>query len=116
MSKQLTVIGMLEVVAFVGCGPSKKQQERQASIAEMKRGHAAFGDLQIAVSSGVLLQEFSLRTNDTLIKIGDLQRSEALAKSGFPTETDKVSQIYVHFNRVAEAYPMSKEFLGPNPE
>lgn len=117
MSKQLTVIGMLMVVAFVGCGPSKKQQAAQkqvASIIEMRRVLAAFSDLQIALNAGVSQQEFSTRTNDTLVKIGDLQHSEALAESGFPTAKDKVAKIYVNFNRAAENYSLSKPLLGPN--
>lgn len=115
MSKQLTVIGMLVVLAFVGCGPSKKQEaakQQETSIVEMKRIQAAFGDLQIAINAGVSKQEFSQRTNDSLVKIGDLQHSETLAESGFPTARDKVAEIYVHFNRAAEAYKMSKVFFG----
>lgn len=119
MSKQLTAIGMLfVVVAFVGCGPSKKQEaakKREASVAELKRLQAAFGDLQIAINAGVSQQEFSQRTNDALVKIGDLQRSEALAESGFPAAKDKLAEIYVQFDRAAEIYALSKQFFGPNP-
>ena len=122
MSKQITVIGMLVVLAFVGCGPSKKEEtlekqeaSRKASIAEMKRVQAAFGDLQIAVDAGVLREEFSQRTNDTLVKIGDMKRSEELAESGFPTAEDEVEEIYVQFNHAVEIYTLSKQFFGPNP-
>jgi hypothetical protein len=117
VSKQLTAIAVLIVVAFVGCGPSKKQQAIQkqvASIAEMKRVLAAFGDLQIALNAGVSQQEFSTRTNDTLVKIGDLQHSEALAESGLPSAKEKVTEIYVNFNRAADNYTLSKPLLGPN--
>ena len=122
MSKQLTAIGVLIVVAtFVGCGSAKRQEAQEArekqgaSIAEMKRVLAAFGDLQIALNAGVSVQEFSQRTNDTLIKIGDLQRSEGLAESGFPTAEAKVAEIYVHFDDAAKAYGLSKHYFGPNP-
>jgi hypothetical protein len=118
MLKSLTVIGMLVVVAFVGCGPSKIQQATQkqdASMAEMKGVQAAFGDLQIAVNAGVSAQEFSQRTNDTLVKIGDLKRSEELAETGFPTAEDKITEIYAHFNSAAKIYSLSKQFFGPNP-
>ena len=116
-SATVTVL-LLVSVAFVGCGPSKEQQaaqKREVSIAEMKRVQAAFGDLQIAVNAGVLRQEFSQRTNDTLVKIGDLQRSEALAESGLPTTKDKVAEIYLQFDHAAEIYTLSKQFFGPNP-
>jgi hypothetical protein len=123
VSKQLSAIGVLfVVVAFFGCGPSKEQEAskkkeagREASIAELKRVQAAFGDLQIAINAGVSQQEFSQRTNDTLVKIGDLQRSEALAESGFPAAKDKVAEIYAQFNHAAEIYTLSKKFFGPNP-
>jgi hypothetical protein len=119
VSKQLTAIGVLfAVAAFVGCGLSKKQEatkKQEASIAEMKRVQAAFGDLQIAVNAGVSKQEFSQRTNDTLVKIGNLQHSEALAESGFPAAKDKVAEIYAQFNHAAEIYTLSKQFFGPNP-
>jgi hypothetical protein len=118
MSKQLTVIGIFVVLTFVGCGPSKKQEaskKQGTSIAEMKRVQAAFGDLQIAVDAGVLREEFSQRTNDTLVKIGDLKRSEELAESGFPTAGDKVAEIYAHFNSAAKTYALAKQFFGPNP-
>jgi hypothetical protein len=121
MPKRLTVIGMLVVMAFVGCGPSKereaskKQPSREASIAEMRRVQAAFGDLQIAVNAGVLRPEFSQRTNDTLIRIGDLHGSEAIAESSFPTAKDKIAEIYVQFNHTVEIYTLSKQFFGPNP-
>src|SRR5579872_3356900 len=107
MSRSLIVMGMLVVVAFVGSGPSKKQQatqKRQASIAEMQGVQAAFGDLQIAIDAGVLREEFSQRLNDALVKIGDLKRSEDLAGSGFPTAEDKVAEIYGHFNNAAKVY------------
>jgi hypothetical protein len=119
VSKQLTAIRMLfVVVVFVGCGPSRKEEalkKQDASFAELKRVQAAFGDLQIAVNAGVSQQEFSQRTNDTLVKIGDLQRSEALAESGFPAEKDKIAEIYIQFNHAAEIYTLSKQFFGPNP-
>jgi hypothetical protein len=105
-------------MTFVGCGPSKKQEaskKQGASIAEMKRIQAAFGDLQIAVDAGVLREEFSQRTNDTLVKIGDLKRSEELAESGFPTAEVKVTEIYAHFNSAAKIYSLAKQFFGPNP-
>ena len=118
-SKQLKAIGMLfVVVAFVGCGSSKKREaatKKEASIAELKRVQDSFGDLQIAINAGVSQQEFSQRTNDTLIKIGDLRRSEELAESGLPAAKDKVAEIYVQFNRAVEVYVLSKQFFGPNP-
>jgi hypothetical protein len=122
MSKPMTVIGMLVILTFVGCGPSKQQEarkkqeaSREASIAELKRVQAAFGDLQIAVDAGVLREEFSQRTNDTLVKIGDLKRSKELAESGFPTAEDKVAEIYLQFSHAADVYTLSKQFFGPNP-
>ncbi len=118
MSKQLTAIVMLFVVAaFVGCGPSKRQQaiqRQEASVAEMKRVQAAFGDLQIALNAGVSQQEFSQRTNDTLVKIGDLQHSQVLAENGFPSAKEKVADIYAHFNNASDFYILSKPLLGPN--
>src|SRR5712692_9013824 len=96
----------LIAVTLAGCGSSQKA----ASVAEMKRVQAAFGDLQIALDAGVSKQEFSQRLNDTLIKIGNLQNSEKLAENGLPK--DKVAQVYIHFHRAAEAYKMSKEFFG----
>jgi hypothetical protein len=59
--------------------------------------------------------EFSQRTNDALVKIGDLKRSEELAESGLPTAEDKVAEIYGHFNSAAKVYSLSKQFFGPNP-
>ena len=118
MLRQLIVLGIFMVVTFIGCGPSKKQEaskKQGASIAEMKRVQAAFGDLQIAVDAGVLREEFSQRTNDTLVKIGDLKRSEELAESGFPTGEGKVIEIYAHFNSAAKIYSLAKQFFGPNP-
>jgi hypothetical protein len=118
VSKRLIAIGTLVIVAFAGCGPSKKQiaaQKRDASIAEMKRVKAAFGDLQIALNAGVSRQEFSQRTNDALVKIGDLQHSESLAADGLPAEKDKVAAVYVQFGHSAEIYSLSKQFFGPNP-
>ncbi len=106
-------------LTFTGCGSSKNQEiskKREASIAEMKRVQAAFGDLQIAIDAGVSREEFSQRTNDTLVKIGDLKRSEELAESGFPAMEDKVAEIYTHFNGAAKTYTLSKQFFGPNPE
>ena len=96
----------LIAVTLAGCGSSQKA----ASVAEMKRVQAAFGDLQIALDAGVSKQEFSQRLNDTLIKIGNLQNSEKLAENGLPK--DKVAQVYSHFYRAAEAYKVSKEFFG----
>jgi hypothetical protein len=119
VSKHVTAISTLfVVVAFMGCGPSKKQEaarKQDASFSELKRVQAAFGDLQIALNAGVSPQEFSQRTNDTLVKIGDLQHSEALADSGFPAEKGTIADIYIQFNRAAEIYTLSKQFLGPNP-
>jgi hypothetical protein len=118
MLKSLTVIGIFVIVTLVGCGPSKEQEaskKQGASVAEMKRVQAAFGDLQIAVDAGVLKEEFSQRTNDTLVKIGDLKRSEELAESGFPTAGGKVAEIYAHFNSAAKIYSLAKQFFGPNP-
>ncbi len=112
------MIGIFVIVTFVGCGPSKKQEaskKQGASIAEMKRVQTAFGDLQIAIDAGVLREEFSQRTNDTLVKIGDLKRSEELAESGFPSTEEKVAEIYAHFNSAAKVYSLSKQFFGPNP-
>jgi hypothetical protein len=115
MSKRLTAIGVLfVVVAFVGCGPSKPSQK--ASIAEMKRVQAAFSALQIAVNADMSKQEFSQRTEDTLIKIGDLQHSEVLAESGFPKAKNQVAEIYVRFNYMAQIYSVSAPFVGPDLE
>ena len=36
------------------------------------------------------------------------------ARSGFPSAKDKVTEIYVNFNRATENYTMSKPLLGPN--
>jgi hypothetical protein len=119
MSKQLTVIGMLVVVAFVGCGSSKKQQatqKQEASIAELKRVQAAFGDLQIAINADMSKQEFSTLCENALEKIGDLQHSEELAESGFPTEKNQVAEIYVRFNYMAQIYSVSAPFVGPDLE
>jgi hypothetical protein len=113
-----TVAVLLFAVLLLGCGPSKKLQaiqKQEAIIAEMKRVQAAFGDLQIAIDAGVLREEFSQRTNDALVKIGDLKRSEGVAESGFPAARDKVAEIYAHFNSAAKIYTLSKQFLGPNP-
>ena len=113
-----TVAVLLFAVVLLGCGPSRKQQaaqKQESSIAEMKRVRGAFGDLQIALNAGVSAQEFSQRTNDTLVKIGDLQHSEALAESGFPTSKDMVAEIYTHFSHAVEIYTLSKQFFGPNP-
>jgi hypothetical protein len=112
-----TVSVLLLAVMLLGCGPSKKQQaihKQEAGVAEMKRVRAAFGDLQIALNAGVSVQEFSQRTNDTLVKIGDLQHSEVLAENGFPSAKDKVAEIYAHFNNASDFYILSKPLLGPN--
>jgi uncharacterized caspase-like protein len=114
VSKQLRVIGVLVFVAFVGCGPSKPSQK--ASIAEMKRIQDAFSGLQLAVNADMSKQEFSERTEGTLVKIGDLEHSELLAESGLPTEKNQVAEIYVHFHRVAMVYSMSAAFIGPDLE
>ncbi len=56
MSKKLIAIGTLVIVAFAGCGPSKKQiaaQKRDASVAEMKRVIYVFGYLEISLNAGV---------------------------------------------------------------
>ena len=98
MSKQLTVIGIFVVLTFLGCGPSKKQEaskKQGTSIAEMKRVQAAFGDLQIAVDAGVLREEFSQRTNDTLVKIGDLKRSEDWPKAAFQQRVTRLRRFMV---------------------
>jgi len=97
---------LLITVALAGCGSSRKA----ASVAEMKRVQAAFGDLQIALDAGVTKQEFGQRVNDTLVKIGNLQNSAKLAENGLPK--DKVAQVYIHFYRAAEAYKLSKDFFG----
>jgi hypothetical protein len=100
---------LIATLALTACGVSKK---REASIADMKRVEAAFGDLQIALSAGVSKEEFSRRLTDALVKIGDLAESMKVAETGFPKNADKVEQAYDHFKRAAEAYKLSKEFFG----
>jgi hypothetical protein len=71
--------------------------------------------LQIALNAGVSREEFSQRTNDALVKVGDLQQSELLAADGFPAEKDKIASVYVQFGGAAEIYALSKQFFGLNP-
>jgi len=112
MPKQLTAIGVLVVVALVGCGPSNKQE---ASLNEIRTVQAAFGDLQKAVNASMSKQDFSEKTESTLVKIGDLQRSEMLAESGFPAEKkNQVAEIYVQFAHTAQLYSVSQPFVGPD--
>jgi hypothetical protein len=108
---------LIAALTFSGCNPSKKTEARKkqdASIAEMKRIQAAFGDLQMAINADMTKQEFSQRTEATLVKIGELEHSEVLAESGFLTAKDQVAEIYVHFNHVAQLYSISAQFIGPD--
>jgi hypothetical protein len=79
---------------------------------EMKRIQEAFGDLQKGLDTGVSKQEFTQRVNDTLAKIGDLEKSEAMTDAGLPKATVKVAVVYGYFGQAAAAYTLSPQFIG----
>jgi hypothetical protein len=79
---------------------------------EMKRIQGAFEDLQKGLGTDESNQAFTQRVNDTLAKIGDLEKSEGIADVGLPERTDKVSIVYGYFGQAALAYSMSQRYLG----
>ena len=112
-----TVSVLLLAVMLLGCGPSKKQQaihKQEAGVAEMKRVRAAFGDLQIALNAGVSVQEFSQRTNDTLVKIGMFQGTARYSRKTVSHQQGQGRNIS-SISTMRLTFPsLSKPLLGPN--
>ena len=108
---RLSLCLLVIVLVSFGCS-SSPNPVGPGNTDEMKRIQGAFEDLQRGLGTGVSNQVFTQRVNDTLAKIGDLDKSEGIANVGLPERTDKVSIVYGYFGQAALAYSMSQKYLG----
>jgi hypothetical protein len=101
---------LASILLIAGWGSSRQRLE---SIQQLEKLQTDVHGLQILVSAGVTKQEYSQRFEDTLLKLGDLGQSEALALPKFPrNEQPTVKAIYEDLSQSMAAYKTARDYFG----
>ena len=103
---------MLMLIATVSACTSSKRKEEE--VAALRNSYAPVQDMEIVVSGGVNLYQYSERLTDALLKFKNSEDGCKQAAAKFEDQNQKAlaAGVCQHLGTAMDAYISAKEFFG----
>jgi hypothetical protein len=103
---------LLLAVTISACTSGKKKDE---AIVSLRNSYSPVQDMEVVVSAGVTLDQYSQRLTDALLKFKSSEDGCRRASTKFSDSNQQAlaAGVCQHLGSAMDAYTMAKEYFGP---
>ncbi len=102
---------ILFAIVIAACAPTQKKMD---SIAPLRASYAPVHDMEIVVSAGVTLDEYSPRVTDALLKFKNAEDvcNQIEMNLSDPNQKAQAAEVCRHLSIAMDAYVAAKDYFG----
>jgi hypothetical protein len=106
---------LLAAVVTTACtSPKKKSEEVSAAVSALRNSYSPVQDMEIVVSGGINLFQYSQRLTDALLKFKNSEDNCKQAATKFADQSQQAlaAEVCQHLGTALDAYILAKEYFG----